>query len=190
MVVGFEIYRAIFRAIRWGTPGRMGTQKVRHGESGSWRSQSPLPFRVGHWTLDQLSNSALKRLLQLAALLLLTLWVPATMGCTLERIDLWECFCCAEETAAHDEGEEQEHPHPVDCTGCTVCDALESGHFFQSQKIVKLVPFIAWLVVLQPTATCQLDPCPTPSSSVSPPVPDWLFFQRAVLSVRAPSLAS
>jgi hypothetical protein len=112
------------------------------------------------------------------------------MGCTLERIDLWECFCCDQETAAHDECENQEHPHPVDCDGCIVCSALESGHFFQSQQIVKLAPIIAWLAVLQPTVICQLDPCPTPSSSVSPPVPDWLFFQRAVLPVRAPSLAS
>ena len=128
-------------------------------------------------------------MLQTAAFLLLALWVPATMGCTLERIELWECFCCDHKASAH-EGEAQEHPHPMDCDGCIVCHALESGHFFQSQKIVKLAPVIVWLVVLQPTAISQTDPSFTPSSSVSPPVPDWLFFQRAVLPVRAPSLAS
>ncbi len=144
----------------------------------------------GHYQSDKLFISWVKRILQLAVFVLLVLWVPATMGCTLERISLCEWFCCDREAAADHEGQTGGSSHPVGCAEGSICDLLESGLFFKSQKIVKLTPAIAGLVVSQPRAISRLDPDFTPSPSVSPPVPDWLFFQRAVLPVRAPSLAS
>jgi hypothetical protein len=122
-----------------------------------------------------------------AAVLLLALWVPATMHCTLETMPGFSFlqWCCGT-----DEAPAQDH----DCSQ-DFCSAVESG-FYKIEDNPTLAPglalllaFATWNGVAEPAAECAPDFLP--ASSAPPELPRfWQFSYRTALPPRAPSLVA
>ena len=129
-----------------------------------------------------------KRLSRLLALLLLALWLPATLHCDLEAASLWD---------GH-----EDHPAAACCSagqGCAHdgCDTLEGGAFRASDGTVRApLPdlFCCFCLIctgtpalLEPVATT---PVPTIAVTARDWIPTWHFVRRTAPPSRAPSSAS
>jgi hypothetical protein len=124
------------------------------------------------------------------AILLVTLWVPATLHCRLEQalsLELLSCYPheAAEKTPAH---------HESDCAN-DGCAAVESGFYKQEEpEATPGRPLPAQVVWVAP----HLDDAPkcvrvlvaTVSRFPSELAQCWQFSFRAALPVRAPSFTS
>lgn len=121
------------------------------------------------------------------SVLLLVLWVPATMHCTLETVPGFSFlqWCCGGDAAP-------EPGHPCDEDSCS---AVESGFY----KIEDNPGYsAAWVVlalrtakewVVEPAADSLADFIP--ASSSPPELPRlWQFIYRTALPPRAPSLVA
>ena len=126
---------------------------------------------------------AVQRLFRLIALLLLTLWVPATLHCGFEAAGLGGMFACDDE-------------HHSGTTSRDACDVVENGWFKLANHPTSLPA-----PILCPDLFCFVTPPPvllTPplvgvtEAEAAPPdiARHWQFAFRATLSPRAPSLAS
>jgi len=127
--------------------------------------------------------------LKLASLLLLALWLPATLHCSLEGVGLDALFACSE-ASAQAEHADQNAAHT---DGCQI---IESGQFAVSQSriISALLPapagvFVHCLLQIVPperaagTFACrQTEPPPLQRT--------WQFVRRAALPARAPDIAA
>lgn len=129
------------------------------------------------------------RIRQIASLLLLALWLPATLHCDVEALDLSELFQCAVD----------HHSEPVAATPCAddACDEVENGWFKPSSENLSIAAPSLCACIL-----CFA--CPLPARSLTPPVagpaetlaapPEiartWQFVSRAAPLARAPSFAS
>lgn len=121
----------------------------------------------------------MSRLRNLAAVLLVALWLPATLHCQLENAGLDVLFACTEQ-APHADGD--------------ACQVLETGQITLAKSRLDLN--------LQPALVCACHLClfdagpPVPAPEISAPRQDetlplqrtWQFARRAALPARAPSL--
>jgi hypothetical protein len=127
-----------------------------------------------------------QRLIQIVSLILLGLWLPATMHCRLETLGFGNVFGCNEQ-AANQGHHGDENSCERDC-----CQVVESGNFvFSKAKIVPASPpvldrnfiFCLLQVIPPPTET------PIFSCAQDEPLPlqrHWQFTRRAALPARAP----
>jgi hypothetical protein len=129
---------------------------------------------------------ALLRSKNLVALLLLVVWMPATMCCALERAGVPFFQQCCEDDAA-----DGSHKDPC---GDKTCCLLESGKY-QTPNPTPLL--ISPEFLLSFVYVAFVEPPEASLSSFEPPEsspPDlpvtWQFSSRAALPVRAPSIAS
>ena len=126
------------------------------------------------------------RFVKCIALLLLALWVPVSMHCTLETMPTFSFLqcCCGE-----DEGQQQ----AGDCEE-DVCGAVESGCY----KIEDNPTLAAGLVVMLVLATDWVTEAASNAASLievpSTPPPElprvWQFSYRTALPPRAPSFVA
>jgi len=123
---------------------------------------------------------------KLIALLLLAVWMPATMCCALERAGVPFFQQCCEDDSAESSPE-------APCTDKTCC-LLESGNYQTANPVPLVVTpesvfSLLALVFIEP-------PQPKPGSAgLSDSSPSelsvgWQFLSRTALPPRAPSLAS
>jgi hypothetical protein len=119
------------------------------------------------------------------AMLLLALWLPVTMHCTLETVPGFSFlqWCC---------GEDECEQTPSNC-GEEICGEVESGSY-RLEENPNLAPGLVLLVAI---ADCDritrplAAPAPrlVPASSAPPELPRfWQFHYRMALPPRAPSL--
>lgn len=131
----------------------------------------------------------MSRLSTLAALLLVALWLPATLHCQLEGAGLDEFFSCASHASADDDN----HAHPDGCTD-SVCQTVESGEYsFTKQRITLAQPLASaclyHLCLLQLSAPTPARVCVSLTIDPVPPwQPSWHFVRRTALPARAPDL--
>lgn len=132
-------------------------------------------------------RSVIRPFKSLVAVLLLTLWVPATAHCALAAatdwlVELCAVACCADdaERVAHADG----------------CEVVEGGDFIPGSTQLK-APSLQLIIL-----ACLAQPPSAPlavASVISPPsagsgddpaswVPTWVFVARAALPARAPTL--
>ncbi len=122
------------------------------------------------------------------AVLLLALWVPATMHCGLESLPGIEFLsCCLQDDA-------KSGPAPAhqdnDCE-TDACATVESGLYKQEDSAQPLsLPLLAlavWIRAAEPITDST--PALIPASSAPPELPKvWQFSHRTALPPRAPSL--
>jgi hypothetical protein len=122
------------------------------------------------------------RLTKLIALLLVVLWLPATLHCQLESAGLDVLFDCAAET---------EHTDSGDCSG-DACQVLESGQIALSKS---RIDFASLPALVCTCAHCFLAPAPRAAElgifasrqdETLPLQRTWQFSRRAALPARAP----
>jgi len=123
---------------------------------------------------------------KLVVLLLLAVWMPATMCCALERVGVpFFQHCCVDDCS-------ESSPKPP-CTDKTCC-LLESGNYqtanpaplIVTPESVFLLLALTFIEPPQPKPGCtELPDSSPPELSVA-----WQFLSRTALPVRAPSLAS
>lgn len=127
------------------------------------------------------------RLLKAAALLLATLWLPATVHCQLEGLGIGALFACADASA------ETAHANGDECTD-DGCQTIEAGQVAVSKSRLDA----ASLALLACTGHfCWFEiptPQPAPEFVASrqdetlPLQRTWQFDRRAALPARAPGL--
>lgn len=119
--------------------------------------------------------------------LLLALWVPVSLHCSLERLlpdQPWLQCCCADAS---------DPSSPANCTQ-TPCGSVETGAFKAEEQMASPTP-PAWSLLLvrspeqelEPTAGCR------PGMAGRPPLEwsrTWHFTRRAARQPRAPNLAA
>lgn len=120
-------------------------------------------------------------------LVLVTLWLPATLHCKLEELPgLQFLACCDHENTA---------PHQDDDCRNDSCAMVEDGLYKTSNPKVE-VPLPLAVVVLDLTVAGEATPLtlPNPSQFLDDRVPElpvtWQFSSRAALLPRAPSFVS
>ncbi len=133
----------------------------------------------------------LKRCVQYLWLLVLALWLPCTMHCTLEAAGITLSNCCeASLGEEHSAGSAETDP----CHGCQECSTVESDGVVKTDSSVKVEPLLAIVCVL-----IRLEALATPASAqltwsrvIAPPElpPSWRFAERVALPPRAPSRLS
>ena len=122
------------------------------------------------------------RLTKLIALLLVALWLPATLHCELEASGLFEPF--TECVAAGDE-----------CCDDTVCVTVEEALFKETAHALKVSApdddaCLVCLAVAAPSDAFFADPVLSSARHESPPELGvaWQFLSRAAPPARAPAL--
>jgi hypothetical protein len=129
------------------------------------------------------------RLMKFAALLLATLWLPATLHCQLEGLGLDTLFACADQPAetAHTDG---------DTCADDGCQTIESGQFAITKSKLDLSQPPALACVCVACFQHLAPPAPAPEifavhqDKMLPLQRTWQFARRAALPARAPSLIS
>ncbi len=127
--------------------------------------------------------------MKLAALLLATLWLPATLHCQLESLGLDTLFACADQPAgtAHTGG---------DTCSDDGCQSIESGQFATSKVRHDLATWPALATVCH---FCLFEiSAPEPAAEMLAIVQDttlplqrtWQFDRRAALPARAPDFVA
>lgn len=132
---------------------------------------------------------AVSRLSTLAALLLVALWLPATLHCQIEQLDGSKLFSCA----GHAHPDETSHADDDHCAD-TLCQTIESGEYVLTKtRITFALPVVQ--ACLYQLCLFSLNAPPPMALSVSsapelaPPwQPSWHFVRRTALPARAPSL--
>lgn len=129
----------------------------------------------------------MSRLLKMVALLLATLWLPATVHCQLENLGLDALFACA------DSASEDGHADGAPCTD-DGCQTIESGQVLTGKARLDLVLPAAFGCV---SAFCLFEiRTPEPAAEMIASCQDetlplrrtWQFDRRAALPARAPGL--
>lgn len=128
------------------------------------------------------------RLVKIVSLVLLSLWLPATLHCRLEALGFSAVFGCPEQDA-----DQAHHADENDCARDS-CQIVESGHFVFSkpETAPASLPSLAGNFVF-----CLLRVIPPPAElsifswTNNQPLPwqrNWQFTRRAALPVRAPDV--
>jgi hypothetical protein len=127
------------------------------------------------------------RLLKVAALLLATLWLPATLHCQMEAAEV--------HFLTHDHEGDEEHHDYGDGSG-DEHHAFKDPSVTLSKPVVKILPpsHTQALVLVALLATARDNPTSTLSPERHPPPLElkvaWQFMDRAAPPARAPSLNS
>lgn len=124
------------------------------------------------------------RLLKITALLLATLWLPATVHCQLETLGFQAVFACA------DAADSSDHARGAAC-GDESCQTIEAGQVALAKPridapaltLASLIPFCLFEI-----------PAPAPAPGFTPLAQEetlplqrtWPFDRRAALPARAP----
>jgi len=126
------------------------------------------------------------RLVKIVSVLLVSLWLPATMHCRLEALGFEGLFSCPESTstATH-------HADESDCDRDS-CQSVESGQFTlaKSRVVPALLPlpvcvFVHCLLhVAPPESSCEISV--VRQDETLPMQRTWHFVRRAALPARAP----
>jgi hypothetical protein len=121
---------------------------------------------------------------QVVALLLLALWMPATLHCTIDAVmhsDRTNCESSCNHESGDSEGE--------------ICGSVESGSFIsQLERLIISEPNLAiveCLACLHARLLFAVAPLPPPAWTKDDPsgwVPQWAFAARAAMPARAPNL--
>ncbi|GEM_PF-225585 len=135
------------------------------------------------------SFSAVSFLRRIVALILLSLWLPATLHCQLEAAGFATLFTCTED---HHDSTHSDHAQP----NRDSCDILEAATFKPAANPT-IAPhrLPAWDAPIFVRATPTLGQLPALMGVVdfvAPPPeisPTWHFTTRAALPARAPSFA-
>lgn len=124
------------------------------------------------------------RLTKFVAVLLVALWLPATLHCRLEGLGLGALFSCADDAAK------------TTSTGCTDdgCQSLEDGQFALSKTRIDpaVLPLLTcicvqcFLHVAPPEAAPEIFADRADDTPAWPR--PWQFARRAALPARAPDL--
>lgn len=114
-------------------------------------------------------------------MLLMALWLPATLHCRIESVSDLAFLQCADD-----------HPINSDCEGDDACQSLESGAYKVEDNPVLIT---AWIVVPELVGLAQCDLCalvvPSGFTTAPPELPKtWQFTLRAADPPRPPSFAS
>jgi hypothetical protein len=123
--------------------------------------------------------------MKLAALLLATLWLPATLHCQLEGMGLDTFFACADQPV--------ESAH-TDAGGCTDdgCQTIESGQVAVTKSKLDLSQLTTLACVCVACFQHLAPPAPAPEffavhqDETLPLQRTWQFARRAALPARAP----
>lgn len=127
---------------------------------------------------------AVSRLLKITALLLATLWLPATVHCQLETLGLDALFACAgDDGAAHADGK-----------GCTDegCQTIESGQVAVAKSRIEvaapaLLACASLFCLFEVAAPAVASEFVAPHQDETLPLRrTWQFDRRAALPARAP----
>jgi len=122
----------------------------------------------------------------LAALLLVALWLPATLHCQVERLDLSELFSCASHSDESDHAD-----NGSDCAD-TLCQTVESGQIVFTKTKLQLAPSLAQacvyhLCLLTGSARILAPEIVSPDQDqMLPWQRTWQFVRRTALPARAP----
>ena len=132
----------------------------------------------------------MSRLTKSVAVLLLALWVPATVHCRLEQALSLELLSCC----PHEDAEKTPAHHESDCAN-DGCAAVESGFYKQEEpEVTPGRPLPALVVLLAPHMDCGPKCVWVLVAAVSRFPSElaqcWQFSFRAALPVRAPSFTS
>jgi len=126
---------------------------------------------------------------RIVALLLISLWLPATLHCQLEAAGFATLFTCTED---HHDSTRSDHDQP----NRDACDILEAATFKPAANHTiaphRLPAVIAPIFVRLTPTLGQLPPISGVVDFVAPPAEissTWHFTTRAALPARAPSLA-
>jgi len=149
--------------------------------------------RAGAPSLDTLSVPRLVfcvlPLRRIVALILLSLWLPATLHCQLEAAGFATLFTCTED---HHDSTHSDHAQP----NRDACDILEAATFKPAANTAitpHRLPGLDAPIFVRPMHSLALLPTLVGVVDfVAPPpeiLPTWHFTTRAALPVRAPSLA-
>ena len=127
------------------------------------------------------------RLIKFAAVLLVALWLPATLHCQLEGLGLDAIFACADQPV------DTAHTADGDCAD-DGCQTLEEGQFVLSKPKIDpaILPALAcacvscFLFVAPPAASREISA--SRQDEALPLQRTWQFLTRAAPPVRAPAL--
>ncbi len=123
--------------------------------------------------------------MKLAALLLATLWLPATLHCQLENLGLESLFACADQPA------ETAHTGGDTCSD-DGCQSIESGQFAITKSKLDLSQLPALACIGVACFQHLAPPAPAPEifavhqEMTLPLQRTWQFARRAALPSRAP----
>jgi hypothetical protein len=126
------------------------------------------------------------RRFQFVALLLLVLWLPATLHCRIEEAGLAAIFACEDTVPSGTAG------NPTNSCADDSCRTVESGQFlFSKETLLTAAPLVApcecpvWALRL---SAPEPDPAPSFAEPVGPPPlqRSWQFVRRAARPARAP----
>ena len=133
----------------------------------------------------------MKRFAQCVWLVVLALWLPCTMHCSLEAAGILLSNCCVHSDGTVSSQDSDTHDP---CRDCHTCSVIESGGYVKHDGSVevKSPPTVFWWIVQAEFLT------PLPVIRVSLPraipppelPPSWRFSERAALMPRAPSSLS
>jgi len=130
---------------------------------------------------------AVSRLTKFAALLLVALWLPATLHCQLEGLGLDAIFACADQPV------DTAHTADGDCAD-DGCQTLEEGQFALSKSKIDpaILPVFACACVSCFIPVAPAAPAPEISAigqeMMLPLQRTWQFARRAAPPARAPAL--
>ncbi len=132
------------------------------------------------------------RLRRLVALLLVSLWLPATLHCDLEAAGLDTLFPCADDAAA-----QTGTCCKGDAAARDACDLVEGAAFKPAPNTATLPPpvlrsdLLTLLLTPPPSLDVEVVPAAVTDRSVAPPevARTWHFVARAAPPSRAPSRA-
>lgn len=126
----------------------------------------------------------MSRLLKIISLLLLAVWLPATLHCSLEAVGF--------ELECHDA------PADVDAHGCQAdaCDVVEGGSYAKSIAGLRVLPpaftediGALILTMLRPVEIAEPEVRRVDSPEITGLSRTWSFDRRAALPARAPARA-
>lgn len=131
--------------------------------------------------------AAVNRLRKVVALLLLALWMPATMHCSLETLNGFDFLACCQppDSAPHQD---------TDCDQ-NACATIESGGYMIKNNPSLMGPPPAWLAGLTLNPLSMVLPPSQPPAGLANPAPPellqcWQFYTHTALPPRAPSFVS
>lgn len=160
------------------------------GHYGSGCPRSPPPASLTIAAAPE-TFPVVSRLSTLAALLLVALWLPATLHCQLESVGLEELFSCTGHASTDNDHDTRNQSD--DCCD-SFCQTVESGQFlFLKQRLTAAQPLapvcLYQLSILTLSQSASVGERAWTRPDAAPPGQStWQFARRAALPARAPSL--
>lgn len=130
-------------------------------------------------------STTVRLLNQIVAIVLLALWVPATLHCAFGSVSEWDNDLCAAACNHDTDGNHQD-----------ACTVVESGDYMSAANLAHVpmpnLSVIACIACLHARLLDEARPIAPPAWTKDDPaawVPVWAFVARAALPARAPTLS-